>query len=238
MGAAKNARKARRKARRLENRRPYVVDLETFNHFTYGWPAGPTSLADARDSVAVISHYNPRTRKQEVLGYRLDLTVAEAAELRTTKRTVTPYDPDASPLFKPKYQGLLDYFAKGGTLDTKSVFDYPHWLDAATARLSARTGAIPPLDSLDFSKLETRAMAHYMQHADLSPKEFQDLYMQTPSLSDLDMRVAKTVSHKQRLAQSMEEMRGGPYRYVMDYEMMGYRILPSPISPLFNKDIV
>jgi hypothetical protein len=138
MGAAKNARKARRKARRSEDRRPYTLDIEAYRYLT-----GPgASFSYNPKDLELITVWDPRKRENVEVGHKLHLTVPEAAELRALSRaTVTPYEPTPTPLFNGGYRSLLDMLKDKSVFDlTKfptgslSMFDTP-WVGSYTHRM-------------------------------------------------------------------------------------------------------
>lgn len=175
MGAAKNARKARRKARKSQDRRPYFYPVEIVQKRG----GGHNSVFRDAD-VVYLTNYRGH---KEIVGYRVTLTHDEAKALLRAGIAASKEPKSWGDLTHFAYSRLSDLKMDGyAVTDTMLTFAGHHlgsssvsgsnmadwrreYLEQTYARDGSRPNLRPQIDSakllkyFDFSELESRIMA-------------------------------------------------------------------------------
>jgi hypothetical protein len=190
MGAAKNARKARRKARRSEDRRPYYFDIETAQGIAPWDPIRDISR-DIAGGTTLHALYDPINKEKKIVGETILLTQEELRRL--IKEGTKPSKKPNSWLEHIRPKG--DSF--GGLFD-RSIFDrinrftpdfqhFPRHGRMSSGQLATMTNNIVVKDTLsniDYSKLEEMIMetldkkALYAAMYGATEHTVRDLYLQ------------------------------------------------------------
>lgn len=190
MGAAKNARKARRKARRSEDRRPYYFDIETAQGIA-PWDPVRDIRRDLCGGTALHSLYDPIKKENKIVGETIHLTQEELR--RFIKEGTKPSKKPESwfEYIRPKGDSF------GGLFD-RSLFDrisrftpdfqhLPRHGRGTSRDLATVTNNIivkDTLSNMDYSKLEEMIMetldkkALYAAMYGSTEKSVRDIYLQ------------------------------------------------------------